>query len=111
MLLYELPTGKTSFDTKELLAAGLDAMRRTIREQEPVRPSTRRTTMAERELTMTERRVRSGEQNRTAFASSSYLKRFFVIKSGFAEVMCYPRLTVPEMSTWDPPPGFKTAIH
>jgi serine/threonine protein kinase len=41
VLLYELLTGKTPFDQKELLAAGLDAMRRTIREVEPVKPSTR----------------------------------------------------------------------
>src|SRR5207245_7051179 len=39
VLLYELLTGKTPFDAKELLAAGLDEMRRTIREVEPVRPS------------------------------------------------------------------------
>ena len=41
VLLYELLTGKTPFDAKELLAAGLDEMRRTIREVEPVKPSTR----------------------------------------------------------------------
>src|ERR1051326_4462542 len=41
VLLYELLTGKTPFDTKELLAAGLDAMRRTILEKEPPTPSTR----------------------------------------------------------------------
>ena len=39
VLLYELLTGRTPFDTKELLAAGLDEMRRTICENEPVRPS------------------------------------------------------------------------
>ena len=50
VLLYELLTGKTPFDTKELLAAGLDAMRRTIREKEPERPSTRLSTMQEAEL-------------------------------------------------------------
>ena len=38
VLLYELLTGKTPFDAKELLDAGLDEMRRTIREKEP-RPS------------------------------------------------------------------------
>lgn len=41
VLLYELLTGSTPFDTKELLQSGLDEMRRIIREREPVRPSTR----------------------------------------------------------------------
>jgi WD40 repeat protein/serine/threonine protein kinase len=41
VLLYELLTGKTPFDPKELLSAGLDEMRRTIREKDPQRPSTR----------------------------------------------------------------------
>ena len=41
VLLYELLTGKTPFDPKELLAGGLDAMRRTIQEKEPPTPSTR----------------------------------------------------------------------
>jgi eukaryotic-like serine/threonine-protein kinase len=41
VLLYELLTGTTPFDAKELLASGIDAMRKIIREQEPVRPSTR----------------------------------------------------------------------
>ena len=41
VLLYELLTGKTPFDTRELIASGLDEMRRTIRELEPVKPSTR----------------------------------------------------------------------
>jgi serine/threonine protein kinase/tetratricopeptide (TPR) repeat protein len=45
VLLYELLTSQTPFDAKELLASGLDAMRRTIREQEPPRPSTRLSTM------------------------------------------------------------------
>ncbi|MBI3417415.1 MAG: protein kinase [Verrucomicrobia bacterium] len=53
VLLYEMLTGKTPFDGKELLASGLDEMRRTIREQEPVRPSTRLSTMLEGELTTT----------------------------------------------------------
>jgi serine/threonine protein kinase/WD40 repeat protein len=43
VLLYELLTGATPFDGKELLSAGLDEMRRTIREKEPLRPSTRLT--------------------------------------------------------------------
>jgi tetratricopeptide (TPR) repeat protein/tRNA A-37 threonylcarbamoyl transferase component Bud32 len=44
VLLYELLTGSTPFDTKELLQSGLDEMRKIIREREPVRPSTRLTT-------------------------------------------------------------------
>src|SRR6266852_5478442 len=51
VLLYELLTGNTPFDSKELLASGLDAMRRTIREQEPARPSTRLSTMLAADLT------------------------------------------------------------
>jgi eukaryotic-like serine/threonine-protein kinase len=51
VLLYELLTGKTPFDAKTLVAAGLEEMRRIIREQEPVRPSTRLSTMVEGELT------------------------------------------------------------
>ncbi len=41
VLLYELLTGSTPFDTKELLQSGLDEMRKIIREREPMRPSTR----------------------------------------------------------------------
>jgi len=59
VLLYELLTGKTPFDSKALLQLGLDEMRRTIREQEPVRPSTRLSTMLEGELTTTARHRQS----------------------------------------------------
>src|SRR5437867_980573 len=51
VLLYELLTGGTPFNTKELLEAGLDAMRKTIRETEPLRPSTRLSTMLNADLT------------------------------------------------------------
>jgi serine/threonine protein kinase len=43
VLLYELLTGVTPFDARELMSAGIEAMRRIIREREPVRPSTRLT--------------------------------------------------------------------
>src|SRR5882672_4759026 len=51
VLLYELLTGSTPFETGELLKVGLDEIRRVIREQEPVRPSTRLSKMAEADLT------------------------------------------------------------
>jgi len=41
VLLYELLTGGTPFDNQELAHTGLDAMRKTIRETEPPRPSIR----------------------------------------------------------------------
>jgi WD40 repeat protein len=53
VLLYELLTGKTPFEQKELLAAGLDEMRRTIRETDPPKPSTRLSIMAGAELSTT----------------------------------------------------------
>jgi len=51
VLLYELLTGSTPFDTGELLKSGLDEIRRVIREQEPVRPSTRLNKLTEADLT------------------------------------------------------------
>ncbi len=41
VLLYELLTGATPFDAKELTQSGLDGMRRMIKEVEPPKPSTR----------------------------------------------------------------------
>ena len=59
VLLYELLTGHTPFDQKELVAAGLDEMRRIIREQEPARPSTRLSTLADPEQTTVAQRRHS----------------------------------------------------
>jgi serine/threonine protein kinase/Flp pilus assembly protein TadD len=53
VLLYELLTGQTPFDASELLQAGLDEMRRTLREKEPSRPSTRLSTLDADQLTTT----------------------------------------------------------
>jgi hypothetical protein len=51
VLLYELLTGRSPFEQKELLEAGLDEMRRLIREKEPPKPSTRLSTLAHDDLT------------------------------------------------------------
>jgi WD40 repeat protein/serine/threonine protein kinase len=56
VLLYELLVGRTPFDGKELMKSGLDAMRKTIREQEPVRPSTRLAGLPGDELTTAAKR-------------------------------------------------------
>src|SRR5450432_4242 len=56
VLLYELLAGSTPFDGQELMSLGIDAMRKTIREKEPVRPSTRFATLHEEELTTTAKR-------------------------------------------------------
>jgi serine/threonine protein kinase len=53
VLLYELLTGRTPFDTRLLLQSGLDEMRRTLREQEPQLPSTMVTTLRRTELALT----------------------------------------------------------
>jgi serine/threonine protein kinase len=53
VLLYELLTSQTPFDASELLQAGLDEMRRTLREKEPARPSTRLSTLSAEQLTAT----------------------------------------------------------
>jgi serine/threonine protein kinase len=53
VLLYELLTGKTPFEPKRLLEAGLDEIRRTIQEMQPVRPSTRLSALSKEDLTTT----------------------------------------------------------
>jgi WD40 repeat protein len=59
VLLYELLVGRTPFDEEELVAAGLDEMRRKIREDEPVRPSTRISTLTADEQTTAARQRQS----------------------------------------------------
>jgi serine/threonine protein kinase len=56
VLLYELLAGSTPFDGQELMASGIDGMRKTIREKEPVRPSTRFATLKGEDLTTTAKR-------------------------------------------------------
>jgi WD40 repeat protein/serine/threonine protein kinase len=47
VLLYELLTGTTPFDSEYLLKKGYGEMQRIIREEEPIRPSTRISTLGE----------------------------------------------------------------
>jgi eukaryotic-like serine/threonine-protein kinase len=59
VLLYELLTGQTPFDARELLASGIEKMRQTIRDREPDRPSTRLQTMLNADRTLTADRCRT----------------------------------------------------
>src|SRR5437868_7893828 len=59
VLLYELLTGKTPFDAEALLSGSFDECRRTIREKEPARPSTRLATMLAADLTTTAQQRRT----------------------------------------------------
>jgi len=56
VLLYELLTGKTPFDAHRLIQAGLDEIRRIIREEEPPRPSTKLSGLTVDEQTTTAKR-------------------------------------------------------
>jgi WD40 repeat protein/serine/threonine protein kinase len=53
VLLYELLTGRTPFDAKSLPLSQVDEIRRLIREQDPVQPSTRLSTLMEKDLAAT----------------------------------------------------------
>jgi WD40 repeat protein/serine/threonine protein kinase len=59
VLLYELLTSKTPFDAETLMSSTIEQCRRTIREDEPPRPSTRLASMPRPELTTTASRRRS----------------------------------------------------
>ncbi|MFO1498610.1 MAG: protein kinase [Verrucomicrobiota bacterium] len=60
VLLYELLTGQTPFDPQQLMESGLDEMRRIIRQDEPLRPSTRVGTFGMAEATTLARTRHSG---------------------------------------------------
>src|SRR6185369_14735367 len=51
VLLYELLTGKTPFELKELQTRSIDEIRRMICDKDPPRPSTRLSTLEAKERT------------------------------------------------------------
>ena len=58
VLLYELLTGSTPFESERLKAAAFDEMRRIIREEDPPKPSTRLSTLAQQAIsTVSEKRA------------------------------------------------------
>jgi len=63
VLLYELLTGSTPFEGGALMKAGVDEIRRAIRERDPVRPSARLRSMTAEDLTSTAQRRDSAPVN------------------------------------------------
>jgi eukaryotic-like serine/threonine-protein kinase len=61
VLLYELLTGSTPFDSEYLLSKGYGELQRIIREEEPVRPSTRISTLGETATDIAQHRRTSPE--------------------------------------------------
>jgi len=61
VLLYELLTGTTPFDSRDLLKSGVDEMRRTLMEEDPQSPSSKLHTLRQDDLTRTaiQRQVRA----------------------------------------------------
>ncbi len=78
VLLYELLTGKTPFDAKELLASGVDAMRKTIQEKEPPKPSTRLT----QELVADDLRRRTSTESEPSASSPRRLQELIHLVRG-----------------------------
>ena len=90
VLLYELLTGRPPFDPKELLSAGLDEMRRIIREVEPPKPSTRRTQLLAA--------AASGKHPAKAQPSAPIS---FAVQRRLADLMTVPRRHPPPSSVPD----------
>jgi serine/threonine protein kinase/tetratricopeptide (TPR) repeat protein len=61
-MLYELVAGRTPFDAETLVQAGIDEMRRVIRESDPPKPSTRLSTMDAASLSAIAERQRASPQ-------------------------------------------------
>src|SRR5262249_45929839 len=57
VLLYELLTGTTPFDSQKLMAAAFEEMQRIVREVEPPKPSTRISELRETLPSVAERRA------------------------------------------------------
>jgi serine/threonine protein kinase/tetratricopeptide (TPR) repeat protein len=67
VLLYELLTGTTPFDSERLAKAGYDEIRRIIREEDPPRPSTRFSTLGRAAATVSVNRQSDPNRLRCLF--------------------------------------------
>jgi WD40 repeat protein/serine/threonine protein kinase len=67
VLLYELLTGTTPFDKEQFKEVGYDEIRRIIREEEPLKPSTRISTLGQAAATVSTNRQSDPKQLRRLF--------------------------------------------
>lgn len=77
-MLYELLTGRTPLDTADLLKMGVEELKRTVREREPLNPSARLRTLGNQELTKTARtrRIRCVDSLVPCQADGQHAKTF-----------------------------------
>lgn len=72
VLLYELLTGHTPFEPEGQLRAGFDEMRRLIREQEPLKPSTRLIALTVPDLTALAQQRRTEPPNLSSSSAATW---------------------------------------
>jgi serine/threonine protein kinase len=105
VLLYELLTGKTPFDGQRMMASGIDAMRKTIREEEPMRPSTKLSqTLVATEVT----RPTSGEAESSASSRRRLQDTITLtpVNDSKAEMRWLDGLYLDQPEEWDVPYRF-----
>ena len=85
VLLYELLVGEPPFDSKSLVSAGYDEMRRIIREVEPVKPSSCLGTIVgeERTLLAKTRQVEEAKLNKLVETDKAVRKVVLGTPAGF----------------------------
>jgi serine/threonine protein kinase len=99
VLLYELLTGNTPFAAKRLLEMGLDEIRRVIREEEPLRPSTRLQTLD------------AAEQTTVARHRQSDPPRLFGIINGDLDWIVMKALEKDRVRRYETANGFAADVH
>ena len=71
VLLYELLTGTTPFEKERLKEASYDEIRRIIREEEPVKPSTRISTLGQAAITVSANRKSEPKRSEASCSGAS----------------------------------------
>jgi eukaryotic-like serine/threonine-protein kinase len=102
VLLYKLLAGSTPFDAKALMDSGIDAMRRTIREKEPVRPSTKLSQTLATAERVTRPTLKTEEQVRASSRRLQRIKETITLLRGDLDSVPFSRWTFPKLSKRTP---------